>query len=251
MKLEYAVTCVAGRIRGVNEDNYYLNGIWKEREKIDSRQKGCAENSAALFAICDGLGGEGNGDFASYDAVCQLDRYKETFLDQYKMYLMNENQRMTELQKKSGTGMACTFAGVFMDEDGMTAINLGDSRIYLISDSKIEQLSEDHSEFAVMVRYGVFKEDEYYTNPARNRLTRSIGCIVTDEIEPHVVQRGISKSDIILLCSDGLCGSVKNDEILNVIMEGGGCKEIAEKLVEKAIERKSDDNITAIVIRVL
>ncbi len=154
MKLEYAVTCVTGNVRLINEDNYYLNGRLKDRKINDSRQRGCARLGTALFAVCDGLGGEGNGDFASYEAVSSLKDYALNFNDTYIDYLKSENHKMIKMQKDSGTGMDCTFAGLYIGDGKSFAVNLGDSRVYHISGSGIKQISEDHSELCAQTKGG-------------------------------------------------------------------------------------------------
>jgi hypothetical protein len=125
---------------------------------------------------------------------------------------------------------------------------VGDSRIYLVRGDEIRQLTEDHSLVATMVREGLLTKVEAENHPRRNVLQRSMG--VSEQVEIDV--RGpfpLQEGDVFVLCSDGLHGVVKEDEIREVA--GKPLREAADEFIRRAIERGAPDNVTVIVARVV
>ncbi len=250
MKIQYTVHCTSGRIRLENEDNFYLNGEIRDLEDREVKKEGSCEGDHALFAVCDGLGGEGNGEKASFAAVTMLEPFRDDFCRRSMEYFDAANQEMHSLQRNSQSGMDCTFTGLYLSDSGYYGCNLGDSRLYLLRDQQFTQLSEDHSEFAAMLRYGVFKPEDYYTSNARNRLTRSVGCLRETLVPREVSGETLLAGDIFLLCSDGLCGYVHDDEMSDILNKDMELTDMADELVGRALIYRSDDNITVMIIRI-
>jgi Protein phosphatase 2C len=124
--------------------------------------------------------------------------------------------------------------------------HVGDSRIYLVRNDTIQQLTDDHSLVASMVREGLLTAKEAETHPRRNVLQRSVG--VSEEVEVDV--RGplvIIEGDTFILCSDGLHGLVKQDEMKAIAARPIG--EAADEFIKLALERGAPDNVTVIVAR--
>lgn len=254
MKIRSAVVSVHGR-RAVNEDNFFLNGRIKGQQEANDIVPDliCDDHDGLLFAVCDGLGGEGNGEMASFCAADLLKPYSHSFDGEYMDYLNRTNQTLAELQETYHNAMDSTFAGLFLKNGRAMIVNLGDSRVYRMHEGHLKQLSCDHSEFAVMLKYGVVKEEDYYSSSMRSHLTRTLGQRYPDDrIEPSITQIDrIAPGDQFLLCSDGLCGFLKDDEILNIMERpGGSASECCKDLAAEAFEHESDDNITAMIVRV-
>jgi protein phosphatase len=126
--------------------------------------------------------------------------------------------------------------------------HVGDSRIYRVRGDEIEQLTEDHSLVASMVREGLLTASEAENHPRRNVLQRSIG--VTEDVEIDV--RGpfeLQEGDTFILCSDGLHGLVKEPELKQVV-QSRPISDAADEFVKLAIERGAPDNVTVIIARV-
>jgi protein phosphatase len=156
--------------------------------------------------------------------------------------IFSEAQANPELR---GMGTTTSVLAV-RDHYGWLA-HVGDSRIYLVRDGKIQQLTDDHSLVATMVREGLLTSQEAETHPRRNVLQRSMG--VAEDVEIDV--RGpieLREGDTFILCSDGLHGVVKEHELQEIA--GGTIEEAADEFLRRALERGAPDNVTVIVARV-
>lgn len=208
-----------------------------------------------LLVVADGMGGHRGGATASRIAG-------ETVKAQYlgsettdiaaalRDALTRANARVfTEAQSNPDLrGMGTTTSVLALRGNEAWFGHVGDSRIYRVRGDEIEQLTEDHSLVATMVREGLLTPSEAETHPRRNVLQRSIG--VTEDVEIDV--RGpfeLQEGDTFILCSDGLHGLVKEPELKEVV-KSRAIHEAADEFVKLAIERGAPDNVTVIVARV-
>lgn len=252
MKIQYAVVSSVGMIRAVNEDNFYLNGEIKSMPRANCSMKNAIAVNKGLFAVCDGLGGEGYGEQASYLAVKHLKSYQDIFSEKYMYYIEEINNIICKKQEELSTHMGTTLAVLHADKNQIMVLNIGDSRIYQFRDDSLQLLTEDHSEFAAMLKYGVFTEADYYSSPTRNYLTRMIGMKEQEgKPQPYILLNVPWQSkDVFLLCSDGFSGTVLPNEIKGILNEKGSILFKCKKLVKRAIEHGSDDNVTVMLVKV-
>jgi len=145
-------------------------------------------------------------------------------------------------------GMATTLTSVVVDRGALTAVHVGDSRLYLLRDGDITQLTKDHTVAAERVRMKVLSREKARFHPDRSVLTRSVGreLIVARDRLTQRLQQG----DVLLLCSDGLHG-VLDDPELAELMSGGDAAAACRALVDAANQRGTPDNLTAAVVRVV
>ena len=122
--------------------------------------------------------------------------------------------------------------------------NVGDSRLYLVND-KIKQLSKDHSLVQEMVRLGGINQDEAKIHPDKNIITRAIGA--KDNVEIDFFEYRLKKSDMILMCTDGLSNMVEDEEIFRIAKSSRDIVEIVERLIESANNNGGKDNIGIVV----
>jgi protein phosphatase len=125
--------------------------------------------------------------------------------------------------------------------------HVGDSRIYLLRDGKIEQLTEDHSLIAEKLRHGLLTPDEARTHRMRNVITRSLGY--QEDVPVDLQVREVRAGDQFLLCSDGLSGTVAPEEMARALSTLGP-QDAARTLIDMACERGGEDNITTVIARV-
>jgi serine/threonine protein phosphatase PrpC len=208
-----------------------------------------------LLVVADGMGGHRGGATASRLAG-------ETVKAQYlggetddvaaalREALLRANSRIySEAQANPDLrGMGTTTSALAIRDDYAWFAHVGDSRIYRVRGENIEQLTDDHSLVATMVREGLLTTKEAETHPRRNVLQRSMG--VAEEVEvdvkgPFDVQEG----DTFILCSDGLHGLVKEDEIREVARQP--IDVAADDFVKRVLERGAPDNVTVIVARAI
>lgn len=207
-----------------------------------------------LLIVADGMGGHRGGATASRLAG---ETVKTQYLDSettdiptaLRESLARANARIfSEAQSNPelrGMGTTTSVLAV-RDHHGWLA-HVGDSRIYLVRDGQIKQLTDDHSLVATMVREGLLTSQEAETHPRRNVLQRSMG--VAEDVEIDV--RGpfeLREGDTFILCSDGLHGVVKEPELLEI--SAGTIEEAADEFLRRALERGAPDNVTVIVARV-
>ena len=207
-----------------------------------------------LLIVADGMGGHRGGATASRLAA-------ETVKTQYlgsdttdiptalKDSLSRANSKIFQEAQSNPDlrGMGTTTSVLAVREGLGWLAHVGDSRIYRVREDKIEQLTDDHSLVATMVREGLLTTAEAETHPRRNVLQRSMGVAEDVEIDlrgPIELRQG----DTFILCSDGLHGVVKEEELKEVSQLS--IEAAAEEFVRRALERGAPDNVTVIVARV-
>ncbi|HEX9161905.1 MAG TPA: Stp1/IreP family PP2C-type Ser/Thr phosphatase, partial [Thermoanaerobaculia bacterium] len=212
------------------------------------------EAGERLLIVADGMGGHRGGATASRLAA-------ETVQSQYvggdtadvaealREALLRANERVFNEAETNEElhGMGTTTSVLLVRGRQAWFAHVGDSRIYLIRDGGIHQLTEDHSLVASMVREGLLTSKEAENHPRRNVLQRSLGIAAEVEIDvsgPLDVQ----EHDTFVICSDGLHGVVKTEEI-KAIADGRPIGRAADELVNLALERGGPDNVTLIVAR--
>jgi serine/threonine protein phosphatase PrpC len=234
-----------GLVRSENQDF----GMYTTPSEESSSHPG-----GRLLIVADGMGGHRGGATASRLAG---ETVKMQYLDsetsdvrtalheslsRANARIFSEAQANPELR---GMGTTTSVLAV-RDHQGWLA-HVGDSRIYLVRDGHIKQLTDDHSLVATMVREGLLTSAEAETHPRRNVLQRSMG--VAEDVEIDV--RGpfeLREGDTFILCSDGLHGVVKEHELLEI--SAGTIEEAADEFLRRALERGAPDNVTVIVARV-
>jgi serine/threonine protein phosphatase PrpC len=207
-----------------------------------------------LFAVADGMGGAQAGELASSLAAGAV-REEEGDLgsgERYVAELIQEAnrrvyQRSSEDAAASGMGTTMTVALV---EDGNVAFgHVGDSRAYLIRGDGLEQLTEDHSLVAELVRSGKLSPEEAETHPQRSVITRALG---TDpDVDPDTFSIRAEPGDVFMICSDGLSSMVDDELILRTVEKHRGDLQAAAKaLVRAANKGGGEDNITVILFEI-
>ena len=207
-----------------------------------------------LFAVADGMGGAQAGEVASNLAAAALreDRAERAGGEERVDELIQEaNRRVYQRQSQdaSASGMGTTMT-VALVEDGHVAIgHVGDSRAYLIRGHSLEQLTEDHSLVAELVRSGKLSPEEAEGHPQRSVITRALG---TDpDVDVDTVSVETRPGDLFLLCSDGLTSMVADDTIVQEIERNrGDLKTAAKALVRAANKGGGEDNITVIFFEI-
>ena len=254
------ITCSAatdlGKVRDSNEDNFYVNGKFKEySETPHERFFDDREREQYLYAVYDGMGGEQYGRLASLIAVKTLVEYQSAdFRKAVNDYVKKANKLICdEIEKNNGVRIGTTIAIVHIKDGNAVSCNIGDSRVYLFRNNRLIQLSEDHTQAQRLVKMGIIKKDAARSHKDRHKLTQHLG-IFPDEfiIQLHISKDvAVKQSDIFLLCSDGLTDMV-SDEIITEILSSAetDTTDLAGKLVKTALENGGKDNITAVVVKI-
>jgi protein phosphatase len=246
----FGVTDV-GRVRKTNEDAFV------------------SDTEARLFAVADGMGGHSAGEVASRLAIESLTAFVRRSsadtdfswpygLDQTisfdgnrlrtAVHLANRRVFRAAESRDDYSGMGTTIVGLLVNGSRISVAHVGDSRLYLLADGKIEQITSDDSWAATILSQDPsLGPDDIAHHPMRNVLTNVLGA--REQVEVHLTERQLRGGESMLLCSDGLHGSLKSDRVREIMQQAGDVEAAARTLVESALEQGSRDNVTALVVR--
>ncbi|HAL18033.1 MAG TPA: Stp1/IreP family PP2C-type Ser/Thr phosphatase [Spirochaetaceae bacterium] len=205
------------------------------------------------YVIADGMGGYAAGEVASRiladtvrDVLAEESSFDEKVLK--KAILCGNDailKKVHENPKYSGMG---TTATIFHRENSVIVwAHVGDSRLYLLRNQMLKQITRDHSLVSDLVANGSITQEEARFHPKRNVITRAVG--VEAELDVDTGAFSTMERDILMLCSDGLTAVLSDEDICDMILMPPGGENVAERLVRKAIEAGSHDNISAIVVK--
>lgn len=249
-----------GLVRTNNEDNLYCNGISSINQTFS--HKFHIENTVrmpCIFAICDGMGGEAQGELASLTVVNLLNEYAEKIKSQSSSKHVNEivqsfisdaNNRLCKIMREKSLRMGTTLALVIISEGIVYAYNIGDSRIYKFKHGMLSRISEDHTIATQKIKMGLLDEEQARHDKSRHVLTRCIG-IFDDEmiLTPYIIPPfSIDKECRLLLCSDGLTDMLPDTKIESIMLKHQETSSTINALVDSALQNGGRDNITCIII---
>jgi serine/threonine protein phosphatase PrpC len=206
-----------------------------------------------LFAVADGMGGARGGEIASRVAATALGEAVDGSGESRVVALIQEANRQVyeRAREDSGASGMGTTITVALFENGIVSIgHVGDSRAYLIRDRTVDQLTEDHSLVAELVRSGRLSPEEAESHPQRSVITRAIG---TDpDVDVDVFSVEAKPGDLFLICSDGLTAMVDDAMILDVVEPRRQDLDAAAKeLIAAANRNGGEDNITVVFFEIV
>lgn len=236
MKLNMAALTHKGRVRSNNEDALF----------VDAKDR--------VLVVCDGMGGHAGGQIASELAVnvvsstlrrvrAQDWNNEDLLVEEVKSSVFSANDHILnrarvdlELTDMGTTLVLCAFT-----EARVITCNVGDSRIYRIADGSIMQISEDHSLVAERVRAGIMDPDSAEASMLRNIITRALGM---EHVTVDITVEDLLPGDTYLLCTDGLCDLVTEDEMFALTTGAATLEQACMAMVDLANQRGGVDNIT-------
>jgi len=244
--IEVSVQSDIGCLRQNNEDSF---GYWEPEDDQQFLRKG------RLAVVADGMGGYEGGQEASRLAVETLvEVYRDFGGDDPQAALVEALQAAHEQIRQysfahpelRGMGTTCTAAAIV--QDALYYVHVGDTRLYLIRDGQITRVTRDHSYVGRLVESGMISREEAETHPQRNILTAALGTNPDLIMDSPGQPEPLRPEDVLLICSDGLWGQVRDSEILDAV-ENKSAEQTGRKLIELARERGGPDNITVEVLR--
>lgn len=207
-----------------------------------------------VFIVADGMGGHNAGDYASKCTVETMVREIRHCTEESPVRILGKAIRMANDQirwrareDESLYGMGTTVVAATCIDKCLQIANVGDSRLYIISD-EIRQITRDHSLVEEMIRMGGLDRAAARNHPDKNIITRAIGA--RDTVEIDFFHEELKPGDIVLMCTDGLTNMLEDQEIGGILKEKTTIEERAEKLVEAANNNGGKDNIAVILIDV-
>lgn len=253
-----------GMVRKNNEDNFIVcpdlsASLWSVPEDADSvsnlSEEGC------ILCVADGMGGMNAGEVASDIAVnsikdsfssrkskLSLDKSNFPAIESFmKKAIVTADKKIKEKAKSdsSTNGMGTTIVLAWIKSSYVNVAWCGDSRAYLFNPvSGLVRLSKDHSYVQQLIDNGSLDPEMAFYHPDSNIITRSLGDSC-NKAQPDYMHRVISAGDIILLCTDGLCGLIQDDEIQKILMAEKDCLERCKSvLIDAALAAGGHDNVT-------
>lgn len=222
-----------GRVRKINEDSVLMMLM------------------PGVYAVADGMGGHNAGDVASGLAVeCMRKRLRDRkpYITLLQNAVQETNIVLLQRAKEDPAyqGMGTTLTLLCDQGDSALIAHVGDSRCYRYRDGMLWQCTQDHSVVGEMTRMGVLTPEEARVHPYRNVITRALGT--AGHVEVDVLEVDALPGDRFLLCSDGLCGMVSDEEIAWMLRAENSVEVAADALLAAALEAGGTDNITLLLL---
>lgn len=223
----------------------------------DSYAAGELPGSVAWAVVCDGMGGAAGGKSASSMAVKLISERISSSYRQDMSDLSIKNMLTSAIfaanvsiyekgQSDSDlTGMGTTVVVAMIVDETLYVAHVGDSRAYILSDNKLNQLTKDHSFVQEMVDSGKLTPDEAKDDPRKNYITRALG--VNSDVRIDFCQEFLSGDEIVILCTDGLTNYVNPEEVYELTSDSN-FYEFAERLVNRANNNGGGDNVTVVTM---
>lgn len=242
MQLAVGARTDVGMIRSGNEDNFFAE----------------ADETRGVFVVADGMGGHAAGEVASEMAVQIVARHllpvrsvlESTASAVVAQSLRDANRAIYDrmLAEVDKQGMGTTASVLVLSDDRYLIGQIGDSRVYLLRDGGLTQITKDHSYVQEQVDAGLLTPEQARYHPYSNVITRCVGA--SEEVEPDVYEGEARAGDVFLVASDGLTGMVDDRRLQQLLLARSGPGRIVDALIAEANGRGGLDNITAIVIQV-
>ena len=203
-----------------------------------------------LMGVADGMGGHNGGETASAgarDGLLRILAGRKPDQDALEEAVRTVNLELWKQQEEDEalSGMGTTLSVIWPADEKMLVAHVGDSRIYLLRDGTLRQVTRDHSMVADMVRRGLLTEEQAAVHPMRNYITRAVGTEPQIDVDCLAFER--QTGDRWLICSDGLHGLLSREE-LQELMSGESIEEAADEMMREALDRGGRDNISLVLI---
>ena len=259
VQVKFAVRSEVGNVRKNNEDNFYCNGIFmtvSERERPFFLSG--ITDTPAIFAVCDGMGGEDSGELASLTAVQTLQEHSRkilrNFIDADKGvndYVADTNNKMLGIMRSQGIRMGCTLVMAVLGEDSFTLYNLGDSRGFRVNNGRLLLATDDHTVAAEKVRMGLLTPAQGEKSREKHMLTRFLGDNDEWGALPDASNKFFTDENTGgMMCSDGLTDMLTFSEIAAIMNANPDPAKAVNALVDSALEHGGHDNVTCLVFRI-
>lgn len=211
------------------------------------------DQGIGLWVVADGMGGHEGGEFASGAIVDHLQSIgrptsapdlQARFVDR----LTKANDLIHDRAKTNGVTIGSTVVGLLVFQEHFACMWSGDSRIYLVRDGQLKQMSKDHTEANELLDRKVITEEEAANWPRKNVITRAVG--VAEDMRLDQKYGSLQARDTFLLCSDGLTAHVTDTEILDAVSPALTPQRVCDRLLDLVLDRGATDNTTVMVVRV-
>jgi protein phosphatase len=237
------------------------------RKRVSNEDAFFVDDALGLYIVADGMGGHAAGEVASHEAVESIYGMVKTGIGKLHDAAVPASEqhlraaaRLIESAVQAATyfvfsiaeidraksGMGTTISALLLLGDFAVTAQVGDSRIYRILGPSIEQLTEDHTLIAWQLKQGLISPQEAARSPHRNVITRAVGNREYVQVDTRFV--ALAPGARFLLCSDGLHGYLREQDIPTIVAMGGD--RAVRRFIDLANERGGKDNITAVLVEI-
>lgn len=234
----------------------YASAIGSHVGMVRSNNQDSAFAGNRFFLVADGMGGHAGGDVASAlttQALAEVDSLEfadpKSATDTLRTRLLSANRMLSETvyDRPELSGLGTTFTGIMAVDDQLALAHIGDSRLYLLRGGELKQITIDHTFVQRLVDSGRITEEEAKTHPRRSVLMRVLGDVDSSpEIDTQVLDT--RPGDVWLLCSDGLCGYVEDDEMELILRRRANLQGAVDALIDKSLSHGAPDNVTVVLV---
>jgi len=258
--IRFAVRSDVGRVRKNNEDNLFYCNKYMMCGQSDISYSAAGECMApAIFAVFDGIGGEDNGEMASfiaartlsafYGELCQSD--PQNYNQIIDSYVVSVNAAINEQTKSLGSIMGTTAAIVIISQNCIYPYNVGDTRIYMYERGRLRQISIDHTLARKKVEANQYTYSEARISSDWGKLTACLGVLKNNGEYDKISQLPtlqLKRRQRLLICSDGLSDMLTDETLAHRLGAFESSQNVAKKLMSDALNRGGKDNISLIVL---
>ncbi len=244
-----------GNYRNNNEDSLLIHDTVVQTKQMKSFMYQIVNQKNPIFAVADGMGGHDKGEIASYTVLESLNNFKHNI--QSSKDIKNEIIRAKSfLNEKANSmnspGLGTTLCGIYFLNKKALVYNVGDSRAYLLSSTKLDRITEDHSEVFELFKKNNITEEELRVHKRKNILTSAIVGDLTDR-KPLIYEKELNLSigSTFLLCTDGLWEGIPQN-MFNQFLEKDSSEEaFCTQLISFSLKYSGLDNISFILLKVV
>ncbi|GIW21052.1 MAG: hypothetical protein KatS3mg068_0059 [Candidatus Sericytochromatia bacterium] len=264
VNIEHYADTNVGKKRKNNEDNFYSITLDIKEKSINK----FLNSKRGFYIVCDGMGGHEGGEIASANAISEMRKNvlpilafninQDDIRNILENSISNANKKIFELNEKQNRSqekrMGTTIVSAIVNDNRLFTCHVGDSRIYLIDQNSIQQITEDHNVAMKNYRDGVGTLEDALRNactPWGKVLTQALGPRSSENIYPEFNSLILKENCYIILCSDGLTDMLTSEAIENLVRESwGNPKDVVNNLIEGANSRGGRDNISVVAVKV-
>src|SRR6476659_3092739 len=268
MLVELHAKSDVGRVRRGNEDNFLLLDLTTQKawtgsdgsENPEEMRRLEIGDEGLVLVVSDGMGGALAGDVASRMAIDSVREVmigddgqgcdpEASLVDCLKHATLQANRAIhfKSLEDSRCSGMGATLTGAAIKHDKLDLVQVGDSRAYGLRGEQIRLATKDQSLVQQLVDVGQISEEEAETHMFRNVILQALGA--QTELTPATARIQLRNGDVLLLCSDGLSGKLRNEDIRQIVADAGDLNAACSALIAEANNRGGEDNITVVLAR--
>jgi protein phosphatase len=235
-----------GHVRDENQDSIRLPA---------EKDAASVERMGLLFALADGMGGYSHGSLASQMALDVLSKiflnegHPSKALKTLRTGVEAANLGVYKESQRLGIGrMGTTLTATVINGRTLSMVHVGDSRAYLVRERRSTCLTNDHTMVGDLVRMKVLSSDKVRSHAQRSILTKAVGLGLF--IKPDLTQHDLREDDCLILCSDGVWSVIDDEDFALLAGQVSDVEQLSQDLINLALDRKTDDNVSVIAIRV-